>query len=250
MKLSVKDVSRLFNISEKTVYRWIQSDNLPHYRIGGQYRFSYSELLEWAAAKGTAIRADLFDEAAESDTCETAVSEALEAGGINYRIEGSDKEEILRSVVSLMKLPETINRDVFLQFLLAREKLGTTAIGNGIAIPHVRNPIVAHSETPQISLFFLEHPVDFGALDGIPVSALFLLVSPNIRCHLKMLAQLMYVLRDEAVLAAVQKVASRNEILAAVRLAEQSLRARRRETGEAPEDARDSRGAGTQGGRS
>jgi len=227
MKLSVKDVSRLFNISDKTVYRWIQADNLPHYRIGGQYRFSYSELLEWAAAHGAKIRADLFDEVAEADDCDVSIATALEAGGINYRIEGSTKEEILSSVVSLMRLPESINKDIFLQFLLAREKLGSTAIGNGIAIPHVRNPVVVHSETPQISLFFLEKPVDFGALDGVPVSTIFLIVSPNIRCHLKLLAQLMFVLRDEKVLEMLSKVASRNEILTAIRNAERPVLERR-----------------------
>jgi len=223
MKLSVKDVSRLFNISEKTVYRWIQSDNLPHYRIGGQYRFSYSELLEWAAAHGAKIRADLFDEIAEVDDCNVSIAAALEAGGINYRIEGSTKEEILSSIVSLMRLPESVNKDIFLQFLLAREKLGSTAIGNGIAIPHVRNPVVVHSETPQISLFFLEKPVDFGAIDGVPVSTIFLIVSPNIRCHLKLLAQLMFVLRDTKVLQMLGKVASRNEILTAIRNAERPI---------------------------
>lgn len=227
MKLSVKDVSRLFNISDKTVYRWIQTDNLPHYRIGGQYRFSYSELLEWAAAHGAKIQADFFDEAIEAEDCNVSIATALEAGGINYRIEGSSKEEILSSAVSLMRLPENINKDIFLQFLLAREKLGSTAIGNGIAVPHVRNPVVMHSETPQISLFFLEKPVDFGALDGVPVTAIFLIVSPNIKCHLKLLAQLMFVLKDEIVLEMLSKVASRNEILTAIRNAESSILERR-----------------------
>lgn len=223
MKLSVKDVARLFNISEKTVYRWIQADALPHYRVGGQYRFNYSELLEWSAARGETVRAELFDGAIESDECHISIDEALGTGGIHYRIEGLDKEEILSSVVSLMKLPESVNRDVLLQFLIAREKLGSTAIGNGIAIPHVRNPVVVHSEKPQISLFFLENSVDFGALDGEPVSKIFLILSPNIKCHLALLARLMFVLKDESVLKTLRGISSRNDILAAVRRAEASI---------------------------
>lgn len=223
MKLSVKDVARLFNISEKSVYRWIQNDALPHYRVGGQYRFNYSELLEWSSARGESLRAELFEEDREANACQISIGEALGESGIHYRIEGRDKEEILTSVVELMKLPESINRDVLLQFLIAREKLGSTAIGNGIAIPHVRNPVVVHSEKPQISLFFLENPVDFGALDGEPVSKIFLILSPNIRCHLALLARLMFVLRDVGVLAALKAIASRNDILTAIRRAEAAI---------------------------
>lgn len=224
MKLSVKDVAQLFKISEKTVYRWVQSDDLPHYRIGGQYRFSYSELLEWSAVRGREIQTDLFQGHEESGLgYSLSVAEALEAGGINYRIEGSDREQVLRQMVSLIRLPEDVNREIFLQFLLAREKLGSTAIGNGIAIPHVRNPMVFHSDKPLISLFFLEKPVDFGALDGKPVSKLFLIVSPNISFHLKLLSRLMFLLRNEKVMQSLESVAARNEILSAVRQAEAGL---------------------------
>lgn len=223
MKLSVKEVARLFNISEKTVYRWIQTDNLPHYRIGGQYRFSYSELLEWAAIHGTTVQSDLFAENGEQADSPVSIANAIELGGIHYRIEGSSKEDILRSVVSLVKLPDGINRDIFLQFILARERLGTTAIGEGIAIPHVRNPVVFHSEHPQVSLFFLEKPVDFGALDGIPVSILFLIISPNIAGHLKLLSHLMFVLKNSEVLAVLKGSGTRNEILSAIRNAEASF---------------------------
>ncbi|HPI73978.1 MAG TPA: helix-turn-helix domain-containing protein, partial [bacterium] len=50
MELTVKDVVRLFNVSERTVYRWIQSANLPAYKVNEQYRFNRVEMLEWATA--------------------------------------------------------------------------------------------------------------------------------------------------------------------------------------------------------
>ena len=70
---------------------------------------------------------------------------------------------------------------------MARESLGSTGIGDGIAIPHVRNPIVMHIPRPTITLCFLEHPIDFGALDGQPVHTLFTIVSPTVRAHLHLL---------------------------------------------------------------
>ena len=48
MQLGVRDVAGLFNVSEKTVYRWVKQRKLPVYRVNEQYRFSRAELLEWA----------------------------------------------------------------------------------------------------------------------------------------------------------------------------------------------------------
>ena len=55
MQLTVKDVAGLLNISEKTVYRWIDERKLPGYRLSGQYRFNRAELLEWVAGKPSRV---------------------------------------------------------------------------------------------------------------------------------------------------------------------------------------------------
>ena len=116
--------------------------------------------------------------------------EALHAGGIHYRIGGSDKASVLHHVVETMRLPAEVDREFLYEVLLAREALGSTAIGDGIAIPHVRNPVILHLERPLITLCFLERPVDFGALDGQPVDTLFTLISPTVRAHLHLLSRL------------------------------------------------------------
>jgi PTS system nitrogen regulatory IIA component len=76
-----------------------------------------------------------------------------------------------------MPLPEEVDRQFLFQVLLARESLGSTAVGGGIAIPHVRNPIVMHIPLPIITLCFLEHPIEFGAIDAKPVHVLFTIVA-------------------------------------------------------------------------
>ena len=83
-----------------------------------------------------------------------------------------------------------------MRLFLAREASASTAIGDGIALPHVRNPIVLHVEQPMVTLCFLDHPVDFGALDGKPVHVLFSLICPTMRSHLQMLSRLSYALHD------------------------------------------------------
>ena len=109
--------------------------------------------------------------------------------------------------------------------LLARESLGSTALGNGIAVPHVRNPIVMHIPRPMITLCFLEPPIDFGAIDGQPVHTLFTIVSPTIRAHLHLLLRLAFALRQPAFAEVIARQGSREQILAASQAVDQSIAA-------------------------
>ena len=52
MDLRVRDVAKLLNVSEQTVYRWVRERSLPAHRVGEQYRFNRVELQEWAATHG------------------------------------------------------------------------------------------------------------------------------------------------------------------------------------------------------
>ena len=169
-KLTVRDAAALLNASEKSVYRWIKQGLLPAYRINDQYRINRAELLEWATARKLHVAPEIFAEPESEGAPTPTLEDALRAGGIHYRVGGHDKASVLRAVVETMKLPDDVDHEFLYQVLLAREALGSTGIGDGIAIPHVRNPIVLHLSRPTVTLCFLERPVDFGALDGQPVA--------------------------------------------------------------------------------
>jgi len=230
VQLTVRDVAKLLDVSEKTVYRWAQKGQIPFYRVSDQYRFNRVELLEWATARRVAVSPEIFAE--PSGESLPSATEALEAGGVFYRIAGSDVSSVLREVVALMRLPDEVDREYLLQVLLAREALGSTGLGGGIAIPHVRNPIVLHVPRATITLCFLENAVDFGALDGAPVHTLFTLVSPTVRAHLHLLSRLAFCLRDPHLREMLAEQASRDVILAAFREVEADLPVRVQEARE------------------
>lgn len=224
MQLSVKDTARLLSVSEKTVYRWIKQQTIPAYRVGDQYRFNRAELLEWATSRRIPLSPEIFQEERHPTAALPSVSQALRAGGLAYRVGGHDLAGVLKAVVEVLSLPDEVDRDFLYQVLLARELLGTTALGDGIAIPHVRNPVVLQIVRPQITLCFLERPVDFGALDGQPVSTLFTLISPTVRAHLHLLSHLAHVLQHPELRRALREQGTREEILALVEEAEAGIR--------------------------
>ncbi len=87
------------------------------------------------------------------------------------------------------------NERAILEILLQREKLGSTAVGNGVAIPHGKLSKLGR----LFGLFArLERPIDFEALDGQPVDLIFLLLAPEAAGadHLKALARVARLLRD------------------------------------------------------
>ncbi|MEX0775068.1 MAG: PTS sugar transporter subunit IIA [Phycisphaeraceae bacterium] len=223
MQLSVKDAAGLLNVSEKTIYRWIKQEAIPAYRINEQFRFNRAELLEWATSRRIQVSPDIFREGEPSKVPLPALCDALKLGGVAYRVSGNDKPSVLRAIVDVLKLPEEVDREFLYQVLLARETLGSTGIGDGIAIPHVRNPVVLHVSKPTVTLCFLEHPIDFKAIDGQAVDTLFTLISPTVRAHLHLLSRLGFVLQNQDFKAALKRQASREDLMDTLARAEATL---------------------------
>ncbi len=229
MRISVKEAAGLLDISEKTIYRWVAQGKIPCCQINDQYRFNRAELLEWATAQRIPVSPRILEEPAEEGPL-PRLEEALRAGGIFYRVAGNDKESVLKNIVEIMPLPDDVDRDFLFQVLISRESVGSTGMGGGIAIPHVRNPIVMHIPRPMVSLCFLEKPVEFGAIDGKPVHTLFTIVSPTIRAHLALISRICFGLHKSPFVDAILREALRDEILLLARELDEKV-VRESETG-------------------
>ena len=224
MQLSVKDAATLLNVSDETVYKWIRQGEIPCHTVNDQTHFNRADLLEWATARNLQVSPDLFGENEAGKAALPSLAEALRAGGVAYGVAGTDQASVLHAIVGLLKLPESVDRDFLYQILLARESLGSTGVGDGIAIPHVRNPLVLHVSQPTVTLCFLATPIDFQAVDGKPVNTLFTLISPTVKTHLHLLSRLGFVLRAPAFKAALKQRAPAEELMAALTAAERQIR--------------------------
>jgi PTS system nitrogen regulatory IIA component len=205
MLLNVNDAANALHVNGKSILSFIRKDRLPATLVNGEYMINRSELLEWATERRMEVDPSIFRITDDDHVNLPTLCEAIEAGGIHYGVKGTDKESILRQVVANLGLPAHVDPEFLLQVLLTREELGTTAIGDGIAIPHVRNPILLQIPVSMISLSFLEKPVDFAAPDGKPVDVLFTLTSPTVKVHLHLLSVLSFALRDQSLKNALKK---------------------------------------------
>ena len=223
MQLTVREASTLLNVPEKKIYHLVKRNEIPHFNLNKSIFFNKTELLEWAIARSISISPDFFSpEDIALDTL-PLLSDALERGGIHFLSGGEPKTEVLKKTVSLFPGTDDRERDLLFKAIMAREMLGSTGIGNGIAIPHVRNPIVLNIKEPIILLCFLEQPIDFAALDGIKVATIFTMISPTARIHLHLLARLSFLLQNRDIRKALSFSKAPNEVLSRFRIAEKNL---------------------------
>ena len=94
----------MLNVSEKTIYRWINQGSLPAYRVNEQYRFNRAELLEWATSRRINVSVEIFDEPESNAAPLPGLVAALEAGGIFYRLGGADNNSPVRVLVPAQQL--------------------------------------------------------------------------------------------------------------------------------------------------
>lgn len=125
----------------------------------------------------------------------------------------SSKKRLFEEVGFLFERTVKLNRSNVTDSLFARERLGSTALGYGVAIPHGR---IKGLKEPQVAVLQLKAPIGFDATDGVAVNLLFVLLVPEnaTQKHLNLLAQIAEVLGDEAKRNALKMTPSVAELLA------------------------------------
>jgi nitrogen PTS system EIIA component len=215
MKITAREAARLLAVAETQVYRWVDGGAIPHYLVNHQPRFARTELLEWATTRRLPVSPELF----QSDEGDQApgLADALERGGIHRGVGGDTREAVLRAAVARVPGLDAADRTLLGDLLLARGSAGCTPLGDGIAIPHVRSPVVCPGQQAAVTLCFLASPLPVRAPDGQPAHTLFLIVSPAIATHLQLLSKLSLALLDPDCKQAVSRRAPDADILVQVR---------------------------------
>ncbi len=211
--LNLKEVANLFGISEKTVYRLLNKGELPGIKVGGQWRFNRQEVETWLKKeKPEAYIADhLYD--SDIEYTKLSLSDFLTRGGIFFKVAGNSANDVLENAVSLIYLDPQVDRQKLLKAVITREKLCSTAIGQGIALPHPRHPYQSNFKRSSISLCFLENKIDFGARDNKPVNKLFFVFGKTEKEHLYLLKILVTMLRQPEFVNILESETNRQDIL-------------------------------------
>lgn len=214
MQFDAREVARMLRVPEQQVYQWVDKEELPGAWVNGRFCVNRVDFLEWVAQRRE-LSKDFLKETFIDPSGDISLADALRLGGIEYDVAAGDKPTALKAIIDCLHLPPSFNRVDLFELFKARETAGSTALGDGLAIPHPRHPVILPIERPVMNLCFLAKPIEFGAADKGPVDTLFVMVCPTVPAHLSLLAQLATALHDEAFRGLIKRRASEEEILLA-----------------------------------
>lgn len=141
---------------------------------------------------------------------EVDIAKLIHRGGIFKNVEGKTPQEIYAKVCKMIDLPEGMTSEQVYSALCAREEVLSTAVGNGIALPHARAPIMKNEEDQRICVVYLKEPIDMKAPDERLVSVMFVLLTHNPQIHMKVLSSLAGLFRDSQFRKALEIQADEN----------------------------------------
>ena len=104
------------------------------------------------------------------------INDMLSNDAFLVNFDGTSKKQVLEELSKLAGIKLAIDSRTLLENLTKREKLGSTAVGNGIAIPHAN---VATIDRPHVFVSTLVNGLDFNSNDDVPVDIIFLLIAPD-----------------------------------------------------------------------
>ena len=127
---------------------------------------------------------------------EVDLAQLIHRGGVFKNVEGNTPQEIYAKVCKMIDLPAGMTSETVYNALCDREAVLSTAVGNGIALPHARAPIMRDASEQRICVVYLKNPIDMKAPDEREVFVMFILLAHNSQIHLKVLSSLAALFRD------------------------------------------------------
>ena len=136
----------------------------------------------------------------------------LEDSHVSVNDNCKTKKSILEKISDLLSKPSGVSRNDIFKKLYEREKLGSTSIGKGVAIPHAR---IQNIEYPFLSIVILDEPVEFDNIDNLDVDIIVSIIVPekNYSKHLELLAYLSSKLDDPSVRRELRQARNSSQII-------------------------------------
>ena len=166
--LTIEEVAKYLRVSDRTVYDWAQKGEIPAGKIGTVWRFKKSEVENW-------VNARLSSDANKQKEMNIQVKNILSPERVIFINQTSKHDAIVELADVLGTAPQVKDGQELTQEILKREELMSTAIGRGIAIPHVRLSSITDL---VMAVGICKKPIaDFQTLDDQPVNLLFMIAA-------------------------------------------------------------------------
>ena len=211
--MTLPDVARYLKVSEKTVFRLVQNGSLPAVKVSNQWRFLPETLDAWLRTQmqGTPRPAVLPAAVSPRDIPLTRI---IAPEHILPDVQPGDKRFVLEQLLAPLARDGLVaDPEAYLRELLRREEIVSTAIGHGVACPHIRHPGALPAARTCAVIGRCPQGADFAALDGAPTYLFALPCTASEEQHLPLMARLLRLFRAPGMLDALQQARSAADLL-------------------------------------
>ena len=150
MDLNTKDISHLLILPEKEVQQLVKRKEIPYQLLFDKVVFNKQQIIEWALGRNMPINVSGHKKFSEYHL--ETVSTLLNKESFHYNC-GLDESSYIEQIISQTNFEKNVDRDIIIQLLKSRELMMSTAIGNGISLPHPRVPLMVGKNKPLINFF-------------------------------------------------------------------------------------------------
>ncbi len=178
-------------MSEKEIQKLVKSKEIPHQVIQDRVVFHKDKVIEWALGRNIPLNISGSSHFEEYQI--KSLVPLLTEQSVFYNCEFTE-DRYIEQMTERALFDSFIDREVVVQLLKSREQLMSTAIGNGISLPHPRIPLIIGRDKPLVHFFFPKKFLALNSLDGKPVHTLILIISQTIKQHLSLLAHMSFLL--------------------------------------------------------
>lgn len=218
--LSLEDFARHVGLNVDEVRKLADRGKLPGQKVGGQWRFNRARVTEWLQQEIPGYDHDRLVELEQALAHPDSppeesiiVTDLMGLEGLDIALPANTKASALRELVALAERTGLLyDRDGLLGAIQQREELCSTALPNGVAIPHPRQPMPYASAEPLICAARSTRGIPFGSIRGPQTTLFFLICCHDDRHHLRVLARLMRIL-DGDTIAQLMATETREEFL-------------------------------------
>ena len=211
--MTLSEVASYLKLAEKTVLRMAQKGEIPSVKIASQWRFMRPVIDNWLMKRMSTSQAD-----GMSDFLKTVstipISRLTGHNKILLDVPSGSKEEVLAHLIRPLACEKSItNEKAFLQKLIEREQMVSTAIGKKIALPHLRHPDPAIVVTPAVVIGMCREGVDFASIDGADTVLFFLISANDEIVHLRILSKINQLLKQSDIVSNFLRAKTEEDVL-------------------------------------
>ena len=194
--MTLEEIAGHLKVSERTILRMVQAGELPGLKVSNQWRFLRAAIDDWLTERMQRTPSQNLVDVVRTKRPLLSVPRLISQDRILLGLSPGSKEGLLHRLVEPLIDAEMIARPTdYVSALIDREQMLSTAIGEGVALPHAREAENSGLRENCIVLGICREGTDFGALDGRPTQIFLLIGSMSTEAHLRLMAKTTLMLR-------------------------------------------------------